>query len=71
MQSMTIVMVSDVLLRFIICKFLFFLGFCFIEFASESIVDRIVKQKYHTVAGKRVSLLMIFCFVSAFILFGQ
>ena len=44
----------------------FSLGFCFIEFASESIVDRIVKQKYHTVAGKRVSLVMIFCSGSAF-----
>jgi len=29
-------------------------GFCFIEFGSESIVDRIVKQKYHEVAGKRL-----------------
>jgi len=29
-------------------------GFCFIEFASESIVDRIVKEKFHEVAGKRL-----------------
>lgn len=29
-------------------------GFCFIEFASESTVDKIVKAKYHTVAGKRL-----------------
>jgi len=29
-------------------------GFCFIEFSSEGIVDRIVKQKYHEVAGKRL-----------------
>jgi len=29
-------------------------GFCFVEFASEGIVDRIVKMKYHEVAGKRL-----------------
>lgn len=29
-------------------------GFCFIEFAHEAIVDRIVKQKFHEVAGKRL-----------------
>ncbi|XP_057309078.1 heterogeneous nuclear ribonucleoprotein A/B-like [Hydractinia symbiolongicarpus] len=29
-------------------------GFCFIEFASEGIVDRIVKEKFHEVAGKRL-----------------
>lgn len=29
-------------------------GFCFIEFASEGIVDRIVKNKYHEVAGRRL-----------------
>lgn len=34
----------------------FFSGFCFIEFSSESIVDRIVKTKYHEVAGRRVMI---------------
>jgi len=29
-------------------------GFCFIEFANEGIVDRIVKSKFHEVAGKRL-----------------
>jgi len=29
-------------------------GFCFVEFANENIVDRIVKSKYHTIAGARV-----------------
>lgn len=29
-------------------------GFCFIEFANESIVDRIVKDKYHEIEGKRL-----------------
>jgi len=29
-------------------------GFCFVEFASEGIVDRIVKMKYHEIAGKRL-----------------
>jgi len=29
-------------------------GFCFIEFASEGTVDRIVKDKYHTIAGRRL-----------------
>lgn len=29
-------------------------GFCFIEFANEAIVDRIVKNQYHTVAGVRI-----------------
>jgi len=29
-------------------------GFCFIEFANEGIVDRIVRTKFHEVAGKRV-----------------
>lgn len=29
-------------------------GFCFIEFANEGIVDRIVKDKFHVVAGKRL-----------------
>lgn len=29
-------------------------GFCFIEFASEGIVDRIVKDKFHTIAGRRL-----------------
>lgn len=29
-------------------------GFCFVEFASEGIVDRIVKMQYHEVAGKRL-----------------
>ncbi|XP_066933440.1 heterogeneous nuclear ribonucleoprotein A/B-like isoform X1 [Clytia hemisphaerica] len=29
-------------------------GFCFIEFANEGMVDRIVKDKYHYVAGKKL-----------------
>jgi len=29
-------------------------GFCFIEFANEGIVDRVVKQKFHEVCGKRL-----------------
>jgi len=29
-------------------------GFCFIEFANEGIVDRIVKKKFHEVCGKRL-----------------
>jgi len=29
-------------------------GFCFIEFSNEAIVDRIVKNKFHEVAGKRL-----------------
>lgn len=29
-------------------------GFCFIEFSDEGIVDVIVSQKYHTVAGRRL-----------------
>jgi len=29
-------------------------GFCFIEFANEGIVDRIVKDKYHEVNGRRL-----------------
>jgi len=29
-------------------------GFCFIEFANEGIVDRIVKNQFHEVAGKRL-----------------
>jgi len=29
-------------------------GFCFIEFANEGIVDRIVKSQFHEVAGKRL-----------------
>jgi len=29
-------------------------GFCFIEFANEGIVDRIVKSKYHEICGKRL-----------------
>jgi len=29
-------------------------GFCFIEFANEGIVDRIVKMKFHEIAGKRL-----------------
>ena len=29
-------------------------GFCFVEFASEGIVDRIVKMQYHDIAGKRL-----------------
>lgn len=29
-------------------------GFCFIEFRNEAIVDRIVKSRYHTIAGVRI-----------------
>lgn len=29
-------------------------GFCFIEFQNEAIVDRIVKSKYHTIAGVKI-----------------
>ena len=47
-------MLSD-LFRVILYLTFYFAGFCFIEFANEGIVDRIVKDKYHVVAGKRVS----------------
>ncbi|XP_047144972.1 heterogeneous nuclear ribonucleoprotein A/B isoform X1 [Hydra vulgaris] len=29
-------------------------GFCFIEFANESVVDKIVKDKFHEIAGRRL-----------------
>lgn len=31
-------------------------GFCFISFQNEAIVDRIVKKKYHTIAGVRLEV---------------